>query len=98
MTEYAIKKRLERAKSSAVKILENAGYDIILSDNKKACFVGLRRTETRLIRVVLDRITDEDVKIIKELKSHHSVCQKEIWCRRGLKFEIREISENVSRG
>jgi len=91
MAEEAIKKRLERAKSSAVKILETAGYDIILSDNKKACLIGLRRTETRLIRVVLDKITDEDIRIIKNLKTHHDVCQKEIWCRRGSRFEIREI-------
>jgi hypothetical protein len=91
MPQEAIKKRLERAKTSATRILENAGYDIILSDNKKACLVGLRRTETRVIRVVIDQITDEDVRIIKNLKAPHDACQKEIWCRKGARFEILEI-------
>ena len=90
MSDEAIKKRLERAKGSALKMLESTGYDTILSDNKRACLVAFRSTETRIIRVVIDKITEFDISSMRDLRTHPGICKKEIWCRKGAEFEIRE--------
>ena len=92
MTDEAIIRRLNRAKSAAISILEEAEYEIIPSDNSKFCILGMRRKEIRMIRVVIDEITANDVKII-EGSDPPGVCTKEIWCREEgkKKFKIKEI-------
>ncbi len=92
MTDEAIIRRLNRAKSAAISVLEDAKYKIIPSDNSEFCIIGIRKREIRLIRVVIDKITADDIKIIEDINPPGN-CTKEIWCREEWKqkFEIREI-------
>jgi hypothetical protein len=87
----SIKQRLRRAKKAAIELLEKSGYDIIESNNSTACVVGTRKAETRFIRVVVDVISDEDIKLMKQLRAHRDTCTKEIWLRKKDGFEMREI-------
>lgn len=88
MSEEAIKKRQARAKSAAIEILRKAGYETFPSDNNKLCVICSRFAEIRLIRIAIDKISPEDLRIIKEIKSPSYNCVKEIWCRKGEEFEI----------
>jgi len=97
MSEEAAVKRLNRAKSAAISILKSAYPEdelkIIPSDNKYFCFLGVRKKEIRMIRIVVDEITANDIKIIKDFAVPSGVCIKEIWCRGEgeKKFEMKEI-------
>lgn len=88
MTDETIIRRINTAKSAVISALEDTKYDIIPPD----CIIGMRKNEIRMIRVVVDEITANDIKIIKEINSPVS-CTKEIWCRKKgkQKFEIKEI-------
>ena len=92
MTDEAIIRRLNRAKSAAISILEDAKYKIIPSDNSNFCIIGIRKKEIRLVRVVIDKITEDDVKIVESFDDHPGICTKEIWCKGEgeKKFETRE--------
>ena len=90
MGEEAVKRRLIRAKKMAENILRKSGYEIIPSTNKNFCLVGTRRAEVRMIRIVIDKISDEDKKVVS-LFSLPGSCTREIWCKRGNEFEIVEI-------
>ena len=92
MTDEAIIRRLNRAKSAAISILEDAEYKIIPSDNSNFCILGVRKREIRMIRVVIDEITANDIKIIEGFDPP-GACTKEIWCREEgkKKFRIKEI-------
>lgn len=92
MSDEAIKQRLKRAKKSAIKTLISAGYKVILSDNSNFCIIGTRKKETRIVRVVIDRITDEDFKLTKDF-DFPKACTKEIWCKKlnEKTFKITEI-------
>jgi hypothetical protein len=91
MTDEAIKKRQSRAKEAATEILRKAGYCIIPSDNSNFCVIGTRQTEVRMIKVVIDEITENDIRTIREVRLPGMPCIKEIWCRKGDDFEIREF-------
>lgn len=91
MTDLAIKKRLDRAKSSAIKLLEETGYGTVISDNKKACLIGFRRTETRVIRVVITKPTPAEIDSLRALEVHPDTCIKEIWQRDRDRFKIIRI-------
>jgi len=92
MPEETIKRRLFRAKRRAEKVLKDAQYNIIPSDNSTFCILAVREREVRMIRVVIDEVTDHDMKIIEGWK-HPRACSKEIWCKQhGQRdFEIKEI-------
>ena len=92
MTNKAIIRRLNRAKNAATSALKDTKHEIIPSDNSKFCIIGMRKKEIRMIRVVVDEITANDIKIIEDIDSPVS-CTKEIWCRKKgkQKFEIKEI-------
>lgn len=91
MPDEAIKKRLDRAKSSAIKMLESTGYDTVISDNKKACLIAFRSTETRIVRVVIEKPTQPEIEAMRNLKAHPGTCKKEIWFRNSSGFKIIEI-------
>ena len=93
MSDEAIIKRLNRAKSAAISILTEAEFKIIPLDNKDFCILGVRKKEIRMIRVVIDEITANDIKIIKDFDVPPGICTKEIWCREEgkRKFEMKEI-------
>ncbi len=88
----SIKQRLRRAKKAAMELLETSGYDVIESDNRTVCVIGTRKAETRLIRVVVDGITKEDIDLVKRLRTNRDTCTKEIWLRKKNGFEMREIA------
>ena len=92
MGDPAIKKRLARAKEAAIDNLLKNGHKIIPSDNSIFCILGVRKKEIRMIRVVVDKIKDEDIKIVQAFEPP-GICTKEIWCRKGGQkdFEITEI-------
>jgi len=90
MGDEAVKRRLIRAKKMAESILRKSGYEIIPSTNKNFCLVGTRRAEVRMIRIVIDQINDNDKKAIEAFNLPGN-CTREIWCKRGSKFEIVEI-------
>ncbi len=88
----SIKQRLRRAKKAAIELLEQSGYDIIESDNRTICVIGTRKAETRLVRVVVDAITPQDIKLVRELRTHRDTCTKEIWLRQKNGFRMQEIT------
>ena len=92
MSDCKTKKRLARAKKRAITILERAGYSVIPSDNGKFCLIGIRGREARLIKVVIDRILENDIKIIKEFPAS-DIYTKEIWLKKknDPDFEIKEV-------
>jgi len=92
MTDVAVKKRLARAKAQAIDHFLRTGYSIIRSDNGIFCFIASRRRELRCIRVVVDRITDQDMRLAKEFPAPAS-CSREIFCQKPDGFEIQEIEE-----
>jgi hypothetical protein len=86
-----IKQRLRRAKKAAIELLEKSGYDVIESDNRKVCVIGSRKAETRFVRVVVDEISDKDIKLVEGLRTHRDTCTKEIWLRQKNGFKMKEI-------
>jgi len=92
MPEEAIKKRLARAKAQAIDHFLKTGYKIVRSDNGVFCFIASRRRELRCIRVVVDKITESDLKLAKEFPVPDS-CSREIFCQHRNDFEIQEVDE-----
>lgn len=88
----SIKQRLRRAKKAAIELLEQSGYDVIESNNSTVCVIGTRKAETRMIRVVVDRVSVEDIRLVRRLRTHREVCTKEIWLRTKNGFDMREIA------
>ena len=75
------KRRIREAKKRAIEMLADVGYDVIPSDNSRVCLTATRDTEIRFIRIVIDKITPQDMEIMKGLQSpDFSICKKEIWC------------------
>jgi hypothetical protein len=94
MTDEPIKKRLCRAIAAATRILDNpqGSAAIIFLKNSPFHIEYIRYKEIRKIRITLDTITNEDVKLVKNFPLPASTCTKEIWCRKGNQFIYREIS------
>jgi hypothetical protein len=92
MAEESIKKRLRKAKTKAAAVLEDSKFKIIPSDNSIFCILAVRKKEIRLIRVVVDEISNTDVDLVRNF-DHPEICTKEIWCRKYKcrKFEVREV-------
>ena len=92
MAEEAVVKRLNTAKEAAIQNLKDTKHRIIPSDNSEFCILGVRKKEIRMIRIVIDEITTNDIKIVKDFDPP-GICTKEIWCRKKgeKKFEIIEI-------
>lgn len=90
--EKAIKRRLARAKERAILDLKRIGYKIIPSDNSSFCILATRKNEVRFIRVIVDEITEDDIKLTKDYELP-SGCVKEIWCKKlnQKDFEIKEV-------
>jgi len=72
---------------SAVKYLSSPPfkYKIIISHGGDFHLVALGAKDTKLIRITLDEITEEDTAILKDLKEEYelsSECSVEIWCKK----------------
>ena len=92
MPDEAIIRRLNRAKSSATSILIDAQFQIIPSDNSIFCIVGVSKNWIRMVRIAVDEITANDIKIVESIIIPPN-CTREIWCREEgkKKFVIKEI-------
>lgn len=87
MSRDSAKSRIPYAKQKAKTELERDLYLVSNSDNKSYCFLATKSPfYERKIRVVVDEITDTDLKIIKQLKILPNQT-KEIWCK---KFKERD--------
>lgn len=92
MTDSAIKKRQTRAKRRAIEHFRDLGYKIIESDNSAFCFIATCRAEVRFVRVVIDRITEHDIKLTQGYELPGG-CSCEIFCQKETRFEIQEVRE-----
>lgn len=93
MSDFAVKKRLKRAIEAAKEILENPilGCTVICLNNHVFHLEAIREKEIRKIRITFDEITDEDIRIVKEIKLPE-ICTKEIWCRKeGKNFDVKKV-------
>lgn len=93
MADEAIKKRVSRAKQSALDVLERAKYDVIPSDNRIFCLIASRDKEVRWIKVVVDECTEFEISCVRDFKTPFSTCTKEVWVKKSddAGFEIMEI-------
>lgn len=80
--DEAIKSRIADAKESAKEYYQSMGYRILNSDNETICFtaVDMAGTHERKVRVVVDKITEQDIKLILSLRIPPNGT-KEIICR-----------------
>lgn len=94
MSEDKFKLRQKRAVKAAIKSLNrpSSSCKVIILDGNVFHLEAIRAKEIRKIRIVLDEITDKDIKIVKEFRLPE-VCTKEIWCKKlnRADFSIREI-------
>lgn len=93
MPDLAIKKRLNRAVRSAASLLDRPEYGkVIILDNHVFHIEAIREKEIRKIRIVLDKITKDDIDLVKNFELPN-ICTKEIWCRirNKSKFLIKKI-------
>jgi len=67
MKREAIKDRLKYQKAKAKKRYQKMGATIMESDNEVICFTANFRTHEDKVRVVLDRITEDDINAMKEI-------------------------------
>lgn len=92
MSDPSVKQRLRRAILKAKVYFTDLSYGIIESDNAVFSFIATRRREARYVRVVLDRISDHDIKLVRSYELPDA-CVREIFCLKGTRFEIREVRE-----
>ncbi len=92
MAEEAIKQRLNRAIKAAARCLDQptGSYQVILLNNGPFHIEAIREKEIRKIRVVLEKISSTDEKIIREVKLP-GICTKEIWCRKSVQRRFEKI-------
>lgn len=95
MSEAAVKQRFSRAVRSAMRCVDQpkGSYALVLLNNGPFHFEAVREREIRKIRIVLDKITAQDERAVRDIRLP-GICTKEIWCKkqreRGYeKMEIR---------
>lgn len=96
MPEEAIVRRVYEAKKRAKQECRNLGYSIINSDNETFCFIASNAgIYERKIRVVIDEITENDLKLIRTMRILPNQT-KEIWCRHfgSRSFETVRLDHN----
>lgn len=81
MSQTAAEKRLDRAKRTAEKNLVDMGYDVVRSDNAKACLIGFSAANVRVVRIVIDKLSQEDLKALQSIEASPS-CIRELWIRK----------------
>ena len=95
MSDPSYLRRLSRAKEAATEKLKETRCKIVPSDNSEVCFLAVRKKEIRMIRVVVDEITAEDIKLLQGFDDYvpTGICTKEIWCKKEgqRKFLIQEV-------
>ena len=90
----SFKQRHKRAVNRAIFLLERppAGYRIISLNHHIFHIEAVREKEIRKIRIVLDQVLPEDVRMVSEFK-FPDVVTKEIWCKgfKSPQFDMKEI-------
>jgi len=85
MSEEAIMKQMNRAIERAMRVLNNPeGSCKVIRLNDSNCPFHLEccrisKKEVQKIRIALDEITDEDIKLCEEWPLNEQVFTKEIW-------------------
>ena len=92
MSDDPIKRRMARAKRKAIERFRDVGYDITLLNDPVYSFIASRRRESRYVRVVVDRIAPDDIKLVQGRELPDG-CAREIFCQKETRFEIREVRE-----
>ena len=98
MSDEAIKRRLDDAKRSAMLDYRDRHYQVLPSDNGIICFSAVFRSGTHevKVRVCVDKIRDEDRKLILGLRVPPNQ-SKEIMCRPyGQRAWIRELYDYMN--
>ena len=86
MSEESVMRRIGYAKKVAKQSLEDQEHTVLNSDNQIICFTAtFGEFLERKIRIVIDEITEHDIKLIKGLNITPNQT-KEIWCK------IKDIS------
>lgn len=93
MSEEAIKQRLNKAKRRAINILKEADFEITVFSDGVFHFQAETEEIIRKVRIVLDKESDNDIKIVSE-KIVPNICKKEIWCSEKRKRKFRKIIVN----
>jgi hypothetical protein len=83
MSEAAVKQRFNRAVRSAMRCIDQpkGSYSLVLLNNGPFHFEAVREREIRKIRIVLDKITAQDERAVRDIKLP-GICTKEIWCKK----------------
>jgi hypothetical protein len=81
MSGNPIKKRVARAKRKAAADLRGMGYFVFKADSLNASLIGFRKTDIRIVRVVLDKITPFDRAALRAIPAPGGSCSSELWLR-----------------
>ena len=94
MSEAAVKQRFNRAVRSAMRCIDQpkGSYTLGLLNNGPFHFEAVREREIRKVRIVLDRITPQDERVVRDIRLP-GICTREIWCKKQNErgFDRREL-------
>ena len=82
MSDDPKKKRIYKAKRKAAADLRDMGYFVIETDDRNAGLIGFQKTDIRIVRVVLDKITPLDRVMLKAIPYPGTSCSRELWLRK----------------
>lgn len=96
MGEETIKRELNRAVKSAIKILERpkGTHQIIVLDGNPFHIEYIREKEVLKIRITLNEVTENDKRIVQEFDLPKIIFTKEIWCKKEGKLNF--IAQKVN--
>ena len=80
MSEPAIKKRLRAAAERAVQILDGQGFQAFTIPGNPFHVVAVKGRKVRFIRIILDRITGNDRRLVGRFAPDSKV-SREFWVR-----------------
>jgi hypothetical protein len=82
MSENPIKRRIATAKRKAAADLRDMGYFVVKADDRNASLIGFKKTDIMIVRVVLDKITPDDLALLKMIPLSSENCSRELWVRK----------------
>lgn len=96
MAEEAIKREVSNAVKSAVKILERpkGSCKITILNGNPFHIESLRKKEVMRIRIVLNEIAEDDIKIVEKIQLPDVIFTKVIWCKKPGKLNFIEEEIN----
>jgi len=96
MSEEAVKRELNSAVKSAIKILDRpkGSRKITILDGNPFHIEDMRKKEVRRIRIVLNEIKEDDIKIVENIQVPDVIFTKVIWCKRPGKLNFIEKEIN----